>query len=73
MPRNVMLMLRFLLRVCNELPDAVGPVVRSGSRSDTVKARVNLQGLFLPKGSNVRNRSPKIKMDVVLTLTKRSD
>lgn len=35
---NVMLMLRLLFRVCDELPDAVGPVVSSGSRSRTKNA-----------------------------------
>ena len=36
---NAMLMLRLLLRVCDELPNAVGPVVRSGSRSGVRKVQ----------------------------------
>lgn len=72
MPCNAMLMLRFFLRVCNELPDTVGPVVRSGSRSNVGRAQVNSQSFFLPKSCNVRKGSHKIKTNVTLTLTKRS-
>jgi len=69
---NVTLMLRLLLRVCDELSDAVGPVVRSGSRSDTGKIQVNLQGLLLPTSADVRKWSSEAKIDVVLTLKRRS-
>jgi len=36
---NAMLMLRLLLRIRDELPNAVGPVVRSGSRSGVRKVQ----------------------------------
>jgi hypothetical protein len=56
---NAMLMFRFFLCICDELSDAVGPVVRSGSRSNVGKLRVDLQGFFLPAGSTSENIVPK--------------
>ena len=69
---NVTLMLRVLLCVGDELSDAVGPVVRSGSRSDTGRIQVSLQGFLLPISGDVRKGSSEVKVDMVLTLTRRS-
>jgi len=71
-PCNAILMLRFLLRVCDELPNAVGPVVRSGNRSGLGKVRANLQRFLIPVNDGVRKRSTKTKVEATLTLTRRS-
>jgi len=70
---NATLMLRLLLRVSDELSDAVGPVVRSGSRSNTGEIQVNLQRFLIPaSGGGVRKCSSEVNVKMVLTLTRRS-